>query len=1364
MDASTSVERAAKKQRLLTLLREREGAAERVLSGIRPRRKEGLTRLSYAQQRLWFLDKLVPNSPFYNVPAAIRVHGAVDADVFRATVNEIVKRHEVLRTAFAEVGGEPFQLVLPEVAVPLAVHDLRGLAAARREQEAVALAEEDARTPFNLRDVPLVRTGLVCLDDDDYVVLVNFHHIVADGWSIGIFADEFREIYAALSAGRPPSLPPLPIQYADFASWQRRRLAAGSFGDQIAYWKKHLARLPLLELPTDFPHRAVQGFEGETLYIRFPVELSDALRRFSRERHVTLFTTLYAGFNALLHRYTGQDDIVVGEPIANRNRVEIEPLIGFFVNSLVLRTDVSGDPTFLELLDRSRDVILDADANQDVPFEVLVEELAPERSLGRNPLFQASLQFFSGAKSSSEHATVSDDAINVEKGTASLDLAFDLIDADGGILARVEYSTELFRSETVRRMVAHYQNLLSDFVDHPNQRISVARMLSPAETDEALLRWSRSSHAGAAPACVHDLFVAQAAATPDNVAVETTEERLTYRQLFDAATSVAGRLRAAGAGPEKIVAVCMTRSVETIVGALAAWIAGAAYLPLDPAQPPTRLAYLIEDAAPHLVLSQPRHRDVLAGLGVAAMYLDGAETRRRPDTSAATLRAEPGNLAYVIYTSGSSGRPKGVMVEHHSLAGHLEWMQSELPLTETDRAIFKYSCSFDVSLLEMMCPLVVGARVVVPTAEAATDVNLLAKAIRDHEVTVLDVVPSMLEALLDCSVFAACHSLRRVVCGGEAMPPDLLARLLDRMDVEFCNMYGPTEATISASFWRPDGQGHGECVPIGRPAGGACTYILDRYGNPQPALVPGELHIGGDCLARGYLGRPELTRERFGRNPFLPDPFARLYRTGDRCRYLPDGSIEFRGRIDDQVKVRGHRIELGEVEATMAASPTVRSAAVAVHEDADGHHQLVAYVVPSGGVPELWPSVGEYFVYDELLYYAMTSDAVRVSAYRRAIARAVRDKTVVDIGCGADLVLARMCLEAGARRVYAIEMLDEAVQRARRLVGQLGAVDRLVVVHGDARDVELPEKVDLCVSELLGTIGSSEGVIPLLNDARRFLKPGGEMIPRRCLTRAAAVRLPADLRASPRFGEMGAFYAERVFDSCGRRFDIRVCIKNLSSDAVISSVGVFEDLHFDDLIDPEGTTQLRLTVSRRSRMDGLLLWISLWVDEQEQVDVLRSQTSWLPVFLPLFTPGLEVEPGDEVHATCSRLVETGELTPDYIVRGTVVRAGAVIAEFGHETRRNETVQGGNPFHQALLDAAEGTPPSREAEAQLVHDWGRVYERLYERSEPDPDPTFDIVGWNSSYTGLMLSEAEMREQVERTAGRIRELGARRILEV
>jgi amino acid adenylation domain-containing protein len=1314
--------------------------------------------LSFAQQRLWFLDRLVPNSPFYNVPVAARIRAPLDTAVLSRTFDEVVRRHAVLRTTFAEAGNRPVQVVGAPFHLPFEVVDLRGLDSTTREREVIRLATADAQRPFDLGRDPLLRASVLWLGADDHVVLLNLHHIVADGWSMGVLINELHAIYTAFLQGAPSPLPELEIQYADFAWWQNRRLESGELQGQLDYWSTRLAHLPLLEMPTEFERPPVQGFEGETLHVTIPRALADRAVEFSRGQGVTLFVTLLAAFNALLHRYTGQDDIVIGEPVAGRNRLELEPLIGFFVNSLVLRTDASADPSFAELLRRSRDVVLEADANQDVPFEVLVERLRPERTMGRNPLFQVSFQFFSGATRGT--AAPGAETIHVEKGTASLDLAYDLIDTPEGLLARIEYSTELFSRRFIERMAGHYMNLLDAFLGNPGLRLSQAQMLAPEEME-------RLAHEGpsAAGGFVH-LAAAVEHAMRDHaerVALECNGQTLSYSALGERVRVVAAALQAHDVGPETIVALGLGRSIEMIVGVLAVWRIGAAYMPLDPGLPDERVRFLLGDARPRLTLA---HRGQVQGIqdaGQDCLCCDDIAFDAGPGPGPGArepVLCGPENLAYVMYTSGSTGTPKGVMVEHGAISRHLLWMQREFPLDKEDCVLFKYAVGFDVSILEMIWPLLCGARVVVLPQDGPTDMAVLAALVRRHGVTVFDCVPSMLAALLEQPDFRDSPRMRRIVCGGEPMPAELLGRLLGEMRVEFANMYGPTEATISATFWRAQRGTPVDTVPIGRPGAPYTARVVDPHLNLLPTGLPGELCLGGECLARGYLGRPALTQEKFVPDPHTAGGVGRHYRTGDRCRMLEDGNIEFLGRIDEQVKVRGFRIELGDVEAALKTSSVVRSCAVALREER-GRSELAAYVVPTLGPPEFWPSVGEYFVYDELLYHVMVADQVRMRAYRAAIAQSVRGKTVVDVGTGADLALARMCLEAGARRVYAIEMLEDAYRSACRLAEDAGLADRIVLLHGDSRDVVLPEAVDVCVSELIGTIGSSEGVIEVLNDARRFLKPGGTMVPQRCVTRIAAVSLPDELLRSPAFSEIPRHYAERVFAHFGRRFDIRLCLKNLPARCIVSEAAVFEDLRFDGPLPLDQSNGVELTVNRDCRVDGLLAWVNLFVGPEQVIDVLGSECSWLPVFLPVFGDPVQMCAGETIKAVCSRVTEPGTMTPDYVVRGQVA-GKASPRRFTYESRRDETRLGHTALYRAMAQVPTAQYPALAD--QRVDAWRRIYEQLYGSAGGEREREFDIVGWNSSYSGEPLGVQEMREQVDAAVGRIGRLGARRVLEI
>jgi amino acid adenylation domain-containing protein/non-ribosomal peptide synthase protein (TIGR01720 family) len=1321
--------------------------------------------LSYAQERLWFLDQLMPGNTFYNVDNALRVSFPYNIAALEWALNEIVRRHEALRTTFTTVDGQPVQVISPALSLSLPVIDLLGLPEPEREAEALRLATEEAQRPFDLAQGPLVRTTILRLGEADYVFLLTMHHIVSDGWSMKVFFSELIALYSAFCMGKPSPLPELPIQYADFAVWQREWLQGGVLEAQLAYWKQQLADLPVLQLPTDRPRPVVQTFQGACLSMTLPERLTAALKALSQREGGTLFMTFLAAFQTLLLRYTGKDDIVVGAPIANRNRAEIEGLIGFFVNSLVLRTDLSGDPSFREALSRVREVALGAYAHEDLPFEKLVEELQPERNMGRNPLYQTSLQYFSVLDS-----TKTAPRINIDKGTAGIDLAFDLLESPEGLVVEIEYSTDLFDATTVSRMAGHFQTLLEGIVANPGQRLSELPLLTETERQHLLVDWNGSVIGYPQDRRIHELFEAQVAQTPDEIAVIRGDDQLTYRELNRRANQLAHHLQSLGVGPEGLVAICIERSIEMIVGLLGILKAGGAYVPVDPAYPKERLAFMLEDTQAHVLLTQQR---LVAGLpphGAPRLCLDTDwEIVAQASDANPVSGVTDANLAYVIYTSGSTGAPKGVMIEHRAICNHLRWMQSTFPLTESDRTLLKYSFSFDASILEIFCPLLVGARLIITEPGGHVDSEYLVQLLVEQEVTALDLVPSMLQVLLEDKTFRTCRSLRRITCGGEAMPVELMEELLQWLDVEFTNMYGLTEATISSTFWTSRIRGNRQrTVPIGRPVANTQIYVLDARLNPVPIGVPGELYIGGDGVARGYLNRPDLTGEKFIPDPFVREPDARLYHTGDLARYLADGNIEYLGRVDQQVKIRGFRIELGEIETVLLQHSSVEACSVAALEDKPGPTRLVAYIVPTTDKPELWPTVGEYFIYDELLYYAMTHDERRNRSYRVAINRLVTGQTIVDIGTGADAILARFCVEAGAERVYAIEMIEEAYNSAKNLITSLGMHDKIILIHGDSTEVHLPEKVDVCVSELIGTIGSSEGVAVILNDARRFLKDDGIMIPYRSTTRIAAVSLPEELAVRPRFTELSKHYTEKIFQSVGYPFDIRVCIKNFPKENIVSESQVFEDLDFTDYVQPEYQSEITLTITKNCRLDGFLLWLNLYPIQDELIDVLNHEYSWLPTFFPVFDGGVEVLEGDIVRAVCSVVLSDNRLTPDYRIKGSVIRQSNATLEFDYYSFYHKRSFKATPFYAALFaESFEGRHShmlDAGRAAQQISRWREIYDQIYSQTSPPNDPMFNIIGWDSSYTGMPIPAEEMREQVNRTVERVLALQPSRVLEI
>ena len=935
--------------------------------------------LSFAQQRLWFLDQLEPDSPAYNIPMAIRFSGALDAGALEQSLNEIVRRHEVLRTTFSVVDEQPVQIIAPTLSLTLPVVNLGGFPEAEREAQAMRLATEEAQRLFDLTQGSLLRTTLLRLGEEHHILLLTMHHIVSDGWSRGIFIRELSVLYEAFSTGKPSPLPELPIQYADFAVWQREWLQGEVLETQLSYWKQQLTGSPsLLNLPTDRPRPAIQTYRGARQSVTLPKSLTKAVKSLSQQEKVTLFMTLLAAFKVLLYRYTGEEDILVGTPIANRNRVEIEDLIGFFVNTLVLRSNLSGEIAFRELLGRVREAALDAYTHQDLPFEKLVAELRLERNQSYSPLFQVMFVLQNVPRGALELSGLTVSRMRVDSGTAKFDLALSIAEEAEGLRAVFEYNTDLFDATTIERMMGHYQTLLEGIITDPDRRISFLPLLMEAERHQMLVEWNDTQADYPRDSCVHQLFEAQAERTPDAVAVVLEDRQLTYRELNIRANQLAHYLQALGVEPEVLVGICVERSLEMVVGILGVLKAGGAYLPIDPSYPGERLAFMLEDAQVRALLTQERLIARFPLLETQIVCLDTGWNniiRQREDIPSSGVTPE--NLAYVIYTSGSTGRPKGVMIEHQAICDRLHWAQTYLPLTTEGRLLQRASFCFDVSVREIFWPLMVGARLIMLPPDRHHDISYIVKLIAKFQITAIRFEPSLLHLFLDESGLDTCTCLKSVICSGEALSYELQDRFFARLDVPLHNIYGPTETTITATAWICKREGHHRIVAIGRPITNTQIYLLNRDLQPVPVGVPGELHIGGVGLARGYHNRPELTAEKFIPNPFSDEQGARIYKTGDLARYLRDGNIEFLGRLDHQVKIRGFRIELGEIETVMEQHPAVREVVVLAREDEPGDKRLVAYVVPneapSPTVSELRPQELRHFLKQKLPDYMVPS-------------------------------------------------------------------------------------------------------------------------------------------------------------------------------------------------------------------------------------------------------------------------------------------------------------------------------------------------------------------------------------------------------
>lgn len=941
------------KAEMITFLREAAQAVRTTPDPIVPVARERRLPLSFAQQRLWFIDQLEPGNPTYNIPVAVRLTGTLDVEALKASLHEIVQRHESLRTTFVTIDEQPTQSILPAIDLTLPIVDLSRLEASAQAAEIQRRAIQAAQQPFDLTRGPLVRATLLRLSEHEHVLLQTMHHIVSDWWSIGVSIRELMALYRAFTLGQPSPLPALPIQYADFAVWQREWLQGERLRTQLAYWKAQLADAAgVLELPADRPRPPLQSFQGATHSLTLTREMSAALQALSQQTGATLFMTLLAAFKTLLYRYTGQTDILIGSPIANRNRAEIEGLIGCFVNTLPLRTDLSGNPGFRELLGRVREGALGAYAHQDVPFEKLVDELKPKRDLSRTPLFQVLFILQNTPTDAVELPGLTLSLLEIDRGTAKFDLTLAMAETEHGLSGTFEYNSDLFDADTVQRLADHFRVLLSGIVADPDRPIADLPILTAEERDQIVVTWNDTQRTYPLATSLHALFEAQVAQTPEAVAASFEDAQITYRELNARANQLAHHLQQLGVGPETLVGICMERSLEMVVGLLGILKAGGAYVPLDPSYPAERLAFMLSDAQVSVLLTQHHLLSTLPAQGAKLVCLDSdwhAIAQNRAENLES--RASGEHLAYMIYTSGSTGRPKGAMNIHRAIINRLFWMQEAYSLSPEDQVLQKTPFSFDVSVWEFFWPLLVGARLVVLQPGGHQDSAYLVKVIQEQAVTVLHFVPSMLQMFVQEPGLTQCTSLRHVICSGEALPFELQEHFFARNGAELHNLYGPTEAAVDVSHWTCLRNDSRFTVPIGKPIANVQLYVLDAALQPVPVGVPGELYIGGTGLGRGYWQRPDLTAEKFVPNPFSLMPGARLYKTGDQARYLPAslGNIEYLGRLDHQVKIRGFRIELGEIEAALRQQAGVREAVVLAREmeHQPGHKQLVAYLVAS---------------------------------------------------------------------------------------------------------------------------------------------------------------------------------------------------------------------------------------------------------------------------------------------------------------------------------------------------------------------------------------------------------------------------------
>ncbi len=937
------------KEALLALLLE-ESQTETNPGVLKADRSEPLP-LSFVQERLWFLEQLAPGSPIYNLSGTVLLNGDLNVNALQDSFQDVISRHEVLRTTFTSKNGEPVQRIKTDLDIKLPVVDLSGKSKAEQDDEIASLTKKETDTAFDLEKGPLLRIVLIKLSNTEHHLLMTFHHIIIDDWGMSVFFRDLTEFYKSRVMQVTPKLNPIEFQYVDIAYTQRQNMQGQALEKLLSYWKTKLGNMgEPLDLPADRPRPEIQSFQGAQVSFNVPVEQVEVLRKLSRANNATLFMTMLAVFKVLLYRYTGHEDIIVGTPAAQRDRVEMEGLVGVFVNNLVLRTSLSDNPDFVSFLEQVNETCLEAFEHQSLPFERLVEELNPKRDRSRHPLFQIMFVYLNASEDKLDIDGLSIAPKKEYGGTSEFDLSLYVRDKSAGksLECRFEYCTELYESATIERMIGHYQTLLSAVASNPQMHLNDLPLLDDIEQRKIIHEWNQTDVEYPQNKTLYQLFEEQVDRTPDLTAVEFAEQSLTYQELDERANRLAHYLSANGVESGRPVGVFMERSLEMVIALYGVIKSGGAYVPLDPDYPQARIGFMLEDTQVSILLTQQHLQEQLPPNSSSVVCLDTEWDVIAGQSNARIANASKADdLAYVIYTSGSTGKPKGVMNCHQGVVNRLLWMQDQFQLNQDDRVLQKTPFSFDVSVWEFFWPLIVGSRLVVAEPEGHKDPLYLLGLINDSEITTLHFVPSMLQSFLEYADIGSAFSLKRVICSGEALSSDLQKLFLRMSSAELYNLYGPTEAAIDVTYWECRRDDKRPIVPIGRPVSNTQIYILDRNLNPVPVGIHGELHIGGIQVAQGYLNRPELTAEKFISDPFSNDPEARLYKTGDLARYLPNGEIEYLGRMDHQVKLRGFRIELGEIEAALRKHKAVRDAIVSVSGE-DNNQRLISWLISTG--------------------------------------------------------------------------------------------------------------------------------------------------------------------------------------------------------------------------------------------------------------------------------------------------------------------------------------------------------------------------------------------------------------------------------
>lgn len=1276
------------------------------LSHIEPTSMKGInagSNLTKNQYLIWLEQKLNPDVPMYNMFMTFAITGEIQLVHFRKAFQALVDQSDALRMVVEEVDNIPQQRIILHFPYEM---DFLDFSEGTEPLAAIeSFLQQRCIIQFDLSE-RMFDSVLIKFAADKYCWYLNVHHLIVDGWSFSLLYRRMAEYYGRSLRGQLADISPLP-SFEGYILSERAYRNSTQYERAEAYWQEKLAQR--LE-PINFYGQGLSQYvtsnqdvknglsAGRVKRVSYPlgIERTKKIKELAQsgDYHfltpdLSQFAIFATALFSYLYRLSENRHLSIGVPFHNRSNSLAKQTIGLLMEVCPQQIEISQDDTFQAVFKK-------------VTSEL--QETLPHFRFGagnptHNKVYDVMLNYVKGTYPEFDGSPVVPQwrLSGYWNGNSSLFIqVHDFEDADNFDI-HFDFLTAVFDERLQQQTIAHFMQVLDSLLLEPNQIVSRLSLLTEQDRYQLLVQWNDTQKDYPKNKSFHQLFEEQVEQSPDAVALVFEDKQLTYRELNNKANQLAHYLQAQGVGPEVVVGISMERSLEMVLGLIGVLKAGGAYVALDPTYPKERLAFMLSDSQipilltqQHLIVQLPKHETHLICIDREWQSIS-RESERNP-----TNNVMPNNLAYIIYTSGSTGKPKGTLVEHRGI-GNLAQAQIEAFDVRADSRVLQFaSFSFDAAISEVAMALLAGATLVLATQDSLMPGANLSSLLHNQGITTVTLPPAALAVMSDENF----PELRTVVSAGEACSADIAARWAAGR--RFLNAYGPAEATVCATFAKIN-NGH-QSPPIGRPIANTQVYILDQYLEPVPVGLPGELHIGGVGLARGYLNRPKLTAEKFIPNPFSSEPDARLYRTGDLARFLPSGDIEFLGRVDHQVKIRGFRIELGEIETVLEQYPAVSKALVIARDNHQGDTSLAAYLVstqapvsesgdalhsktPSmvaGNNIELWPSVAEYYIYDELLYSAMTNDDRRNNSYKVAINQFVKDKIVVDIGTGKDAILSRFCVEAGAKKVYALELLEETYNQAKETIKTLGYEDKIKLIHGDSTKVQLPEKVDVCVSEIVGAIGGAEGAAVILNDARRFLKEDGLMIPERSDTKIAVVSLPDEFLNDPAFTNLSAYYVKKTFDQIGHMFDLRLALKGVTNSNLISTIDTFESLDFTGYVEAEYSQELTLTITKDGRMDGFLVWLNLHTMSGEVIDILEHEHSWLPVYFPVFYPGIEVSRGDSIKAVVRGRFCDNNLNLDYQIEGQLFKKSGEVIDFDYTSYHYKNSYKNNAFYNLLF--------------------------------------------------------------------------------